>query len=380
MHIVKDEKFLDAAFQQFEEVVPGANTYILPENKLPIRYLKAFQPIRISKWAFLDRSFIKSLEEYDAVILHSMTDFALALLIRASANVKFVWIGMGYDYYDLIYTDPSDMLESETLNVVKKVLPEYRRKRASKLLRQILKRILYTKGKSKEALIQRVELFCPVLLSESGILENKLGRFWPKSVAWNYGAQSFVIDSDDPSETSCVNILVGNSATPTNNHLEVFNILRNISLPPDCKVIVPLSYGDTRYRNEILRLGEDILGGNFYPILEFLDFKDYSELIKTCSVVIMNHRRQQGAGNVTLGLYFGAKVFLNSVSPLFEFYKDKGFIIYSVEELKSELEQGINSLSKELAAMNRNSLKRDRSRRAHLDKTQSLINEIVGLR
>lgn len=36
LHVITDEKFPDAAYQQFEEALPGASTYLLPDRKSQI--------------------------------------------------------------------------------------------------------------------------------------------------------------------------------------------------------------------------------------------------------------------------------------------------------------------------------------------------------
>src|SRR5690606_26439706 len=95
LHIISDEKFPDAAYIQFERVAPGSNTFLLPNKNLPIKYLNLIKPIRVSPLAYLNPLFIKSLNQYDAVILHSLKPFSLELVGRADRDVVFIWIGMG---------------------------------------------------------------------------------------------------------------------------------------------------------------------------------------------------------------------------------------------------------------------------------------------
>jgi len=352
---------------------------MLPSTKAPIRYLKEIVPLRVSMLSFLNPTFIKSLEEYDAVILHAMTNFAVELIGRASKKTKFVWIGMGFDYYDLIYKNAYDMLESETSSLVSDTLPTFG-KGSSNSIKRFLKKIVYPNAKKKKELIQRVDLFCPVLSSESEILKLALGQFHPKTVPWNYGAQSSLIDNgSDLGWVSGGNILVGNSATPTNNHIEVFRILSRIPLPASSKIVVPLSYGDARYREKIVELGTELFGDQFQPVTDFMDFDQYVALLQSCSMMVMNHKRQQGAGNIGIGMYLGAKVFVNPCSPLYDYYKETGLTIYSLAELEQEVSEGVVGLSADSASRNREILQRERGREAHLLKTEKLIEEIQAL-
>ena len=71
------------------------------------------------------------------------------------------------------------------------------------------------------------------------------------------------------------------------------------------KVVVPLSYGDKTYAKSIVEIGNKWLGKNFYPLLDYYSIENYNKLISGCSVVFMNHIRQQGMGNIAASLYHG---------------------------------------------------------------------------
>src|SRR5690554_3084647 len=90
---------------------------MLPGKSAPIRHLKKIKPVRVSKYAFWSPKFIRFLEQYDAIILHSLYAFSLEVLARLSDRVPVVWIGMGYDYYDLLTQGSSDLLKPETLAI-----------------------------------------------------------------------------------------------------------------------------------------------------------------------------------------------------------------------------------------------------------------------
>lgn len=114
--------------------------------------------------------------------------------------------------------------------------------------------------------------------------------------------------------------------------------------------------------------------------MEFMDFDQYVSMLQSCSVMIMNHKRQQGVGNVGIGIYLGAKVFINPCSPLYDYYKCLGLAVYSSADLEKELSSGVTGLSMHSACQNREMLQRERGRKAHLLKTEKLIDEIRKLR
>ena len=88
------------------------------------------------------------------------------------------------------------------------------------------------------------------------------------------------------------NILVGNSAHPENNHLDIAYKLKTINLS-NRKIIVPLSYGDNKYKKIILKKYKNIFGNKFKPLLDFISIKDYLNILKSCNICIMGHLRQQ---------------------------------------------------------------------------------------
>src|SRR5690606_36951040 len=167
---------------------------MLPETKAPIRHLKEIVPVRVSKWSFLNPSFIKSLEKYDAVILHSMTSFALELIGRASSKTKFVWSGFGFDYYDLIYEDPFGMLEKESSELVKSIDPYFGKMKRGNYAKKWLHSLAYPNSSKKRELVQKVDVFCPVLELEGKLLRKALGHFIPKVLPWGYGQRFDVVE------------------------------------------------------------------------------------------------------------------------------------------------------------------------------------------
>lgn len=60
------------------------------------------------------------------------------------------------------------------------------------------------------------------------------------------------------------NIWVGNSATLSNNHLDLFEILKNLTLPDNYKIYTPLSYGNNELANYIEKKGERLFWRPFH--------------------------------------------------------------------------------------------------------------------
>ena len=378
LHLIMDEKFPDSAYEFFEAVDPGESTYMLADKYSPIRHLEKINPVRVSKYAFWDPRFIKSLEGYDAIILHSLHPFALEIIARVRISMPVLWIGMGYDYYDLLTNAPSDLLKARTKRIHNPTgrLPK---KSPFKILKGIVRRAVYPNALRKKALIKRIDLFAPVLESEYPLIKSALNAPFPEYVRWNYGKIADLIDGElGNKHVTDKNILVGNSASATNNHLDAFDILAKVGIPEGSKVIVPLSYGDTEYREKVIAEGRRLFGNQFQPITEFMAMEQYIDLLSTCSSVVMNHLRQQAAGNLFITLYLGAKVFLDPKNPLYEEFSNMGLVINELSGLGGEkLDE---ALSPEQLASQKTILKAARGRAAFEQNTRNVIAELAQLK
>ncbi len=150
----------------------------------------------------------------------------------------------------------------------------------------------------------------------------------------------------NPKSTKPYLVLVGNSATKTNQLEQVISILSKYK-NENVKFVFPLSYGNEKYRNKILKLGKKKLGDKFYPLTEFMAYERYMELLSTCSVGVFNHKRQQAMGNINALVLYGAKTYIRSDTSMWEEFvvnrKIKHFDIESIKELSFEEFMGMKS-------------------------------------
>lgn len=135
-------------------------------------------------------------------------------------------------------------------------------------------------------------------------------------------------------ESDKYRILVGNSATVYNRHEEIFDILSKFK-DENIEIICPLSYGKDTYREEILKIGKDILGDKFCPLLESLPKEEYVELLSSCDVGIFNNNRQQAMGNITIFVKLGKKIYLRDDTSMWEHFKKIGYQFSAIQELEN---------------------------------------------
>ena len=135
------------------------------------------------------------------------------------------------------------------------------------------------------------------------------------------------------SEKKIHRIIVGNSATRENHHLEAFEMLKGLDLN-GVEIICPLSYGNMNYAKIIREKGQKLFGEAFHPLDEMMEYEKYIELLAGCDVGIFNNDRQQAMGNITTLLAMGRKVYMRPDTSMWERYRKAGYRIFDINELK----------------------------------------------
>ena len=362
LHIVLDEKFIDMAYNIFEKVSPKNNEFMVITDENKFKYIKTTPITKITKSEFLSRSFAKSLDKYEFIVIHLLNENTKKIILNAHKNIKFLWIGWGFDYYGYV----EKKLFLPKTNKLSKTLSH------DSFTKKILKtlKLKYKNLNDKKRVLNRINYFAPVLYEDYQLVEGAIKNFEPKYLDWNYGTLEDDLIKEEDIKISGNNILLGNSASFENNHLEAIDMLKKLDLK-NKKIISPLSYGDMTYASEIKEYGIKQLGESFEPLTTFMNLDEYNKLISTCSIVIMNHLRQQALGNIVLMMYFGAKIFLNKENPIYDFFIHNQAIIFPMEKLNNKNIR--TRLTTKEIEINRIVLRKYWSREVMSNKTRNLI-------
>ncbi|WP_047394914.1 TDP-N-acetylfucosamine:lipid II N-acetylfucosaminyltransferase [Cetobacterium sp. ZOR0034] len=138
---------------------------------------------------------------------------------------------------------------------------------------------------------------------------------------------------DKKNNKDILNIQVGNSADPENNHLEILDKLEKFK-GENIKIFVPLSYGNTENALKVKKYGEDKFGEKFIGMLEFFKPEKYAEYLSDIDILIFNHNRQQGLGNIFALAYLNKKIYMRSDISSWDYLKnDLNLEIHDVVEI-----------------------------------------------
>lgn len=361
LHIAPDEKFINAIHWQFEEIYPNNNKFLifLSSEENEVKYIKVSKNVSFlsEKQRNLGPIF-HEIAVSDIIILHGLKYFQSKLVWEYKAKAKFVWFFWGGEIYDNPYGLANQTLGIKTRkkfsnlslalkfkNLIKfgyyfiqnKTIPH-------KLVLKAAKKIDYFGSLDKEELNY---------LIERGFLKQNTFH-----LRMTYYPLEFILNGLIDDFVKGDSILLGNSASITNNHLEAFDFLKHLNLE-NRDLIVPLSYGDILYAKEIAKIGHKVFEKNFSPLMEFMSLAKYNEILLDCKIVIMNHYRQQAVGNILALLWIGAKVYLNELNSIYHYLKDNGIIVFSINiDLTPENPDVFRGLNNQEILANRQILKR----------------------
>lgn len=357
LHLAQDEKFIDMGVNVFEKAYPQCNRLILV-HKGKINHVTFENKNIITKKELVKKSKDSSFwKDVNTVIFHSLFTYNVTI----PKGVKVIWLGFGFDYYDYIFSSQLDLYGNKTTKLTRKINTKEKIKTLIGLRRH--------REKKKRKFIERVDIFCPVLTTEYHAIK------WPEKnrpmlMDWNYGTMEDNWGAKHDVTLSGNNILLGNSATHTCNHLEGIDlIVQKNNLYGD--LIIPLSYGDKKYAQVVKRYAQKRFKGEVLALENFMPFDRYMQVISSCSLVIMPHKRQQGVGNIVMLINLGAKVFLDKDNLLYDYLKEKGFVIFTLEDVLSPSFQV--RLTAMQIAINKKLLYETWGERSILAKTKALI-------
>jgi hypothetical protein len=104
-------------------------------------------------------------------------------------------------------------------------------------------------------------------------------------------------------------LIVGNSSSPSLNHLEAVENLQKQHVKAD--LVIPVSYGDENYSRFLKKRLQFYTGGKIDFLEKYMNFPEYLAFLGEVDGLVMNNIRPQGYGNIFMMMYLGKNVYLN---------------------------------------------------------------------
>ncbi len=325
LHIGADSIFLSRFSELIEESAPGVSEYLvlLDHGQTEGRHRIASPRARFigSRLPGLIRS-VALIRSVDVVIVHGMSTFAALAFLLTSRRTVRVWSGFGFDYYGSESSDVDGLLDERTRGYVGSTA---RRQRA----RDAVRRSSFRQAAAMS------HFFSAPIPSDFEVFRAKFPSFRGGYLQLKYATLSEMVPTGRIRKRS--DILIGNSAAYSNNHLDMFALVEEAGIDGR-RIVVPLSYdGDPAYVSEVVRVGGERFGERFVPLVERQPLAEYVETVAGCSWAVMGQKRQKALGNLIILLHSGAIVYLDAVNPVLPFLLDLGV---EVRELSAVAEIG----------------------------------------
>lgn len=328
LHLVNDEKFIGFAHESFTRETAAQSDFWVVSGAESLKHIK-FSCQLLTVDQFYTEETMAVVNTYDLIVVHFLDAKYDRLLQNSALKPKILWIGWGGDYYWLVDTLADfHLYKPMTRKLVSKIM-------GNRLLYFFSKKINRIRRKQRLQLINNsIAYFAPVLPDDYQLIRKSHPSFKPQYIQWNYGnlEQNYIKGYEDFTVTGN-DILLGNSATATNNHLDVFKELAKIQLGGHT-IILPLNYGNLQYGKIIREKARQLFLQQACVLSEFMPYHDYMKLLQNCGNVVMGHIRQQALGNIVAMLYVGAKLYFYKESVTYAFFKNQGFTVFTFEELR----------------------------------------------
>ncbi len=339
VHICQDEKFINSAYLQFEQLYPNQNEfYIYDCLNGETKHIKRNETFHFFE---LNQEFFESLNN-SIVVFHSIPNHLAKYLQFINKSNKVVWFLFGFETYG------DQMLYSENVLLDKITYKYFRNKSIGfnfkeqvkyylfPFIRKIKKDLYYSEKeyqiiKREEKLnnLKRVD-YIGSSFEEEKQIQSKILKFdRPLFDFWYYPLE-VIVDMRTEINLNKGKVLIGHSGFSNGNHLDVVYKIKNYNLS-NVEVIIPFSYGEKKYM-EIVKKEIASLKINVKFLEDFMPLSLYSGLLNDVKIAVFNNRRQQAIGNIITLIYFGSKVFLSEKNTFYQFLKRQNVLVYNYEK------------------------------------------------
>lgn len=378
LHLLSDPDFNNLIINNFEIVNFKKNIYIVFNKKQYDEIINNNSEIKV---ILIDTNNIKQELDFSSVksiVVHCLSFSSAQVVLLTPDHIPVFWSIFGVDLYNFHPSLQKKIYGPLTKDYI------YSKNPLIKILFTL--KIYYNFYFKSNNVIQRkairkVRFYSTVIPSETLYTKNILSpnsNFVKLDVGHLYFVKKENLLVNLEFKKDINSIYIGNSASPTSNHLEVIDIIKNKDCI-NCQVSLQLSYGSyAAYSNYIKNVFLKELKCNLNVIENWMEKKEFIDLIRSQSVFLFNSIRQQGVGAIIMAIWYGAKVYLNEGSSVLFYYKSLGLKIYSIQEdfSKQSISELFQPLSINEIIMNRKILLKEYSSEKVEERTKKVVSEL----
>lgn len=379
IHICNDEKFIESAKYLFNKSGFGNSYYVIvkDENVNLKHIIKDEKTQLVTSQELAELS--KKIKSNSIIILHSLIVPFYDFILNVKGRCKLIWMVFGME----IYSDSNLYQKKELYELyTRAIIPKGKKRAFKKIIKDELRpyvrhfkpNLPYSLKEQKRKVFKAIGYIGIAYKEEYnkiiqvGNLKDARYFFFTYYPIENIVAIKKTINNKKDK------LMIGNSAHVSNNHIDVFNKIKNYNLGGK-KLFLPLSYGNNLYKGKVIKVAEDTFSNDKIFLVDFLKLRDYDRILEDVQIFVLYTKRQQGIGNVIALIWHGAKVFLSKHNTFYHYLKRIGINVLCYE---SELDEKTikSGLSTSEIEHNRNVLYEHFNTKIIIHKLQKQLNQI----
>lgn len=323
IHLFDDQKVVTRAFRNFKE---GLSEY----NHIGILFLEDSNTQYVSmsnEYIIYKKSVLKSIDinNIACVFIHFLSTKKLRFIHRLPKSIPVCWYVYGGDLYNRYLSYMGYQInykeDARKFNLRVLLYP------IKKLIRKVEFRYV----------LKRIHLFVACSCDYNLIKKNDRDNNPSLNIElFLYTIDEIMGDLYNSPFIKGNSIIVGNSASYTNNHLYCLKFLKKIDIS-GYTVNLQLAYGgDDSYKFLIKEKFANGLNSSIYSNEEFISLERYNHILQQAYAFVFGNWRQEAIGNILVALYLGKKVYLSNKNPLLNYFRDQGFLLFELETINKD--------------------------------------------
>jgi len=338
IHLFTDEKFVDKFAKKYANS-DFQNKFVFlgkaGKYKGGLDRLAEFIAIDSAEYNDLPR---RIEADYDILIVYNLCSIKSYLISQISSDrLTIVWNFFGTEIYSLPGLRRK-FLSGPTIKLLKGDI-NFRFKLLVKNILSALRIRPSQHGLFLRA-VKRVNHFAWYSIEEYNYLQSLINFKLP---AYLHLSVNNILRDVRPECNKSANILLGNSRSPFNNHLDMLQLLEKCQF--NNQVTVPFNYGSGKNYAAALKKRAGNMNVNVVFLEQFMAYPEYIKVINSHCAAIYNSHRQLALGNIMICIVCGLKIYLSTKNPLLAWLSNNDFRVYSIEtDLENDLRSGNLSL------------------------------------
>ena len=318
--------FSDKAISFIENIEPKKHYYYFQSNGYQTNKEINILNNRSSLIELLKKNKIQK------VVFHSLHYFQLPLvkeLKKTNNKIIIAWVFWSFEYYQLPFNLKKLYANNNQKYFYRKLI-SILFENANYIKNRVISSPFYLLKRKYSNNLKLVDEFY-------SFVEDDYNRIF-KDIQIQYSYLPYLdindLEVSSENEVEKNKIMIGHSGSPLLNHVEVCDLIQRYDIQSEC--LFSLSYGNKKYIHELKHNLNSNFSFNFKILEKRLPLIEYYKTLNSVSIFFLNAYCQQGLGNVVYFLNNGTAIYLSEKSTTFHFLKKKGFIVFSIENIKSK--------------------------------------------